>query len=164
MKKLLILGIPFLMFSCNQENKQGQNTNNRPTTEPLPSSASSSTPAGLPEGAKSFIATHFPEAGITKTEDKMSPSKDGTMHEAKLSEGTEVDFDKDGNWTEISTEGMVAIPLAVLPQAIQDHLNANFNGLAVQSADKEPTGYELELANETELFYDLNGKFIRQGR
>lgn len=170
MKQLMIWASAALLISCNQEQKQQQQVP-APDVEMSPAgpvnsnaTAVNTGTVSLPEAAQRFIGQHFKEASISKIEGKAAPSKDGTMYESKLSEGTEIDFDQDGNWTEISTEGTVAIPLAVLPQAIQDYLNANYNGLAVTSADKEPSGYELELANDTELYFDANGKFVRKGR
>lgn len=163
MKKLLILGSAFLMLACNNQNKQNNNNadsavSDGSTQGPIPAN----NPADvLPHAAKKFIEEHFPNATIQHVENKQSPVTDGTVFDVDLSDNTEIDFDKDGEWREISTKGDVVVPMAVLPSSVQEYINANYAGQTIKSIDKDIDVMAVELKNDTDLVFDLDGKFLR---
>ncbi|MEI5984117.1 MULTISPECIES: PepSY-like domain-containing protein [Sphingobacterium] len=166
MKLLSVLGFALLMISCNNQNRQETVTTTDPAgnveTKPVNSNASAMDNGEIPDAAKKFIEQHFGTTAISKTEKKGVADADGTLYEVKLADGTELDFDADGNWMEISVEDQKNVPLSAIPTAIQDYLKTNHGNVAVHMIDKEPTGYELELANDVDLYFDLNGKFVRE--
>lgn len=166
MKKLLLVGAVALLFACNNPNKQAENIDNNPTGGIAEGSSDGPIPANnpadiLPHTAKQFIETHFPNATILHVENKQSPVTDGTVFDVDLSDKTEIDFDKDGEWREISTEGNVEIPIVVLPLQVQEYIKANYAGQAIKSIDKDIDDMSVELKNDVDLVFDLNGKFLR---
>ncbi|MBR6715400.1 MAG: PepSY-like domain-containing protein [Prevotella sp.] len=111
----------------------------------------------LPAAAKTFVQKHFPKAAISYA------SKDfefgGTRFEARLADGTEVDFDNRGNWDKVDCY-MQAVPAALIPATIAQYIKANHPGTFVTKIDKERYGYEIELSNDLDLKFNRNGQLI----
>ncbi len=166
MKKLLIIGSALLFLACNSQNKNANTTDSGSTSgieagEKDPAIAANNPADVLPDVAKKFVAEHFPDATILNVDNKQSPITDGTVFEVKLSDKTEIDFDKDGEWREINAEDGVALPLSVLPTNIQDYVKKNYANVQVLSVDKEMDYIAVDLANDTDLIFDLDGNFLR---
>lgn len=110
----------------------------------------------LPAAAKAFIKTHFPGVHITYAE------KDGyhaPTYEAWLVDGTEIDFDKHGNWDKVDCR-MSAVPDAIVPAPIADYVLSNFPDCDIVKIDKERYGYEIELSNDLELKFNKQGHLL----
>lgn len=166
----LLCVIALSLVACNNPRQPSESPEDRVTQGATPgvgeeSTISANNPADvLPQTAKDFIETHFPEHTVRDIDNKKSPITNGTVFEVTLSNGTELDFDKDGEWRELDAEDRETIPLAILPNGIRDYLNAEHNGIGLKSVDKELEGYELELQNDIDLFFDLEGNFLREDR
>lgn len=118
----------------------------------------------LPQAAKEFIEAHFSDLSIREVKNKNSPITNGTVFEVTLSNETELDFDKDGEWRELSAEDDEVLPMTVLPDSIRRYLDQHYAGVALQSVDKELDGYAIELQTDVDILFDLNGKFLREDR
>ena len=114
----------------------------------------------LPAAAKTLISTHFPAATIRLVEKKNSASTNGTIYDVSLSNGFEIDFDINGNWTEIDG-GTLAIPNALIPAKIATYVTANYPNLFITQIDNEKTYTDVELSNDVELVFDTQGNFLR---
>lgn len=69
----------------------------------------------LPQKARQFIAQYFPNAECTRI---VRDKDDGTTeYETWFSDGTELDFDKQGDWTSVDCK-FSALPEGILPEAI----------------------------------------------
>lgn len=69
----------------------------------------------LPQKARQFIAQYFPGVKCTRA---VRDKDDGTTeYEAWLSDGTELDFDGQGDWTSVDCM-FSALPNGILPEAI----------------------------------------------
>ena len=69
----------------------------------------------LPQKARQFIAQYFPGVKCTRA---VRDKDDGTTeYEAWLSDGTELDFDGQGDWTSVDCK-FSALPNGILPEAI----------------------------------------------
>ena len=112
----------------------------------------------LPAAAQAFIKEHF----ISQTVVSVTADKDlsGTEYDVVLSGGTTLEFDGNGSWEEIDGN-KTALPATVVPKAIVDYTAQNYAGKAVVQIDKDKNGFDVELADNTELEFDANGKFIR---
>lgn len=119
--------------------------------------------AQLPEAARLFAETHFPGATFTRVEQQSVADSDGSVYDTRLSNGFEVDFDAEGNWTDIDGNNQ-AVPNAIVPQAILDYVAANYASSTVTTIEIENHGYDIELSNGTDLVFDENGAFIRVDR
>ncbi len=130
----------------------------------------------LPEGAKTFVATHFPGKKIFYAQ------KDGRKYEVRLDDGTEIDFDRKGVWDKVDchdfqavpatidmvtvAERMVdchdfkAVPATIIPAPIAAYVQTNFSTFFITKIDKERYGYSIELSNDIELKFDKLGNLI----
>ena len=111
----------------------------------------------LPAPAKTFVKKYFPQATIeyaTKDTEFM-----GTTYEVRLSDGTEVDFDKKGNWDNVDCKTK-AVPASLVPAAIAQYVKAHYPNTVIVKIDKERGGYEIELSNDLELKFNSKGKLI----
>jgi len=107
----------------------------------------------LPAAAKTFVKTHFKGQSITYAE------KDATSYECRLSDGTEIDFDRKGNWDNVESSNK-AIPSSLVPQAIQQYVKTKYGKHVITKIDKERYGYEIELSNDLDLKFTKKGQFI----
>ena len=111
----------------------------------------------LPAPAKTFVKKYFPQATIeyaTKDTEFM-----GTTYEVRLSDGTEVDFDKKGNWDNVDCKTK-AVPASLVPAAIAQYVRAHYPNTVIVKIDKERGGYEIELSNDLDLKFNSKGKLI----
>jgi len=111
----------------------------------------------LPAPAKTFVKKYFPQATIeyaTKDTEFM-----GTTYEVRLSDGTEVDFDKKGNWDNVDCKTK-AVPASLVPAAIAQYVTAHYPNTVIVKIDKERGGYEIELSNDLDLKFNSKGKLI----
>jgi hypothetical protein len=111
----------------------------------------------LPATVKTFIKQHFPQKTILYAE-KDSEIR-GVKYEVRLNDGTEVNFDKKGNWDKIDCK-RVAVPAVFIPQAIATYVQTNFPGDIIVKIDKERYGYEIELLSDLELKFNKKGQLI----
>lgn len=110
----------------------------------------------LPAAAKTFIKQHFPQQGIAYAQ------KDGFVRptfEARLNNGTEIDFDTNGNWDKVDCK-LTAVPAELIPEAIANYVKANFPGNAITKIDKERHGFDIELDNDLDLKFNKSGQFF----
>lgn len=112
----------------------------------------------LPEAAKTMLKTHFPK--LTVNHVKVDKDLTKTEYEAILSDGTEVDFNKDGEWKAID-RGHKAVPEAVILRPIREYVSSNYPGTAIVEIDKGRNDYEVTLANGVDLKFDRAGNFLR---
>ena len=111
----------------------------------------------LPAPAKTFVKKYFPQATIeyaTKDTEFM-----GTTYEVRLSDGTEGDFDKKGNWDNVDCKTK-AVPASLVPAAIAQYVKAHYPNTVIVKIDKERGGYEIELSNDLDLKFNSKGKLI----
>ena len=115
-------------------------------------SVSAGTPVNeseLPQAAKTFISTHFSGVQIKKV--VKDQGRRGMEFEVDFVGGAEVDFTSDGNWKEVKAAKGNAVPAAVVPAAIAKYVADNFSGQAIVEISRKRGGFEVELANGTEL-------------
>ncbi|UQB69996.1 PepSY-like domain-containing protein [Epilithonimonas zeae] len=111
----------------------------------------------MPISIKNFLAKHYPKATVIKYESKTTLV--GKKYEVKLNNGVEIDFDKNGNWEEISDKQ--GIPNVLIPAKIKSYLNQHYKGVAVESIDKDGNKIKVDLLNDIDLEFDKNGNFLR---
>ena len=107
----------------------------------------------LPKAAQDFIKANFANDPIVYAE------QDRNSFLAELQSGVEIDFDKDGNWTDVSANNK-PLPTAFIPANIMQAVEAKYKGVAVLEISKEYLSYKLKLGNNREVYVDNNGKVI----
>lgn len=118
--------------------------------DPIPSSQ-------LPSKATEFISQYFPSAKI------ISSFKDKDEFEVKLSEGTQIEFNKDGEWIDVEAPSGKTIPSGFYPSEIDTYLSQYFEGQGISEITKVKRGYEVELITTTEILFGPDGSFIEIG-
>lgn len=114
----------------------------------------------LPKPADTFVSTYFPNAAYQTIKKQNKADYDGSIYDVYLTNGFEIDFDANGNWIDIDGNHQ-AIPVALIPEKINAYVTANYPNQYVTSIDNETTYTEVELSNNVELVFDLQGNFIR---
>lgn len=66
--------------------------------------------------------------------------------------GEKVEFDKQGEWKEISCR-TTQVPDALIPEPIKTHINATFPGAVIVKLEKNLRGYEVKLTNGLDVEY-----------
>lgn len=111
----------------------------------------------LPDAAGSFINEYFAENTISYI--KKDRGLVNISYEVVLQDGTEIEFDKSGNWDSIDCKRN-AVPAGLVPDAISEYVQVNFPGQLIVKIGREAFGYEIELSSDLELKFDKNGKML----
>ena len=111
----------------------------------------------LPEAAREFLTEYFPKAkvGMIKVDSHLLKKTD---YDVKLVNGTKIEFDNAGRWTEVDCKNQ-AVPDGIIPKAIRNYVKKNFDGVKIVKIEKKATRYEVELSDDVELTFNLLGQF-----
>ena len=111
----------------------------------------------LPENAQALLAEHFEGTLDWVKVDKELLRKD--TYEVRFTEGTEIDFDRDGNWKEISGKG--GVPVALVPLFASDYVQQHYPEQKIVSIERNNSIFEIELTNDLSLRFDKQGRMIQ---
>lgn len=113
----------------------------------------------LPKAAQTVIAKNFKaKVSVVKIDKDFGRISE---YEAILTDGTEISFDRDGNWENVEVGNNSSVPAAFVPEAIRRYVAANQSGQRIVGIDKERHGYDVELSNGVEMKFDKAGTFLR---
>lgn len=107
---------------------------------------------------KDFITNYFPDCTIVKAD--MDSELTGVTYDVDLSCGVELEFNSKGEWICVDC-GINKVPDDVIPSAILTYLNKQYSELFIVHIDKNMNGYEVELNNGYELYFNKNGEYLR---
>lgn len=112
----------------------------------------------LPQTARNFISQYFKEAQVShiKIESEILQTK---KYEVLLTDRTEIDFDKKGNWLEVDCNRS-AVPEALVPASVREYVKANFRGEIITKIERERNGVEVELSNDYSLKFNKKGELV----
>ncbi|MCZ9839668.1 PepSY-like domain-containing protein [Brachyspira hyodysenteriae] len=105
----------------------------------------------LPQNAQNFVKTNFPNDQIVYAE------QDRQSYKVELASGIEIDFDRTGNWTDVSGNNR-PIPTQFIPSNILNAVKAKYPQIEVLDISKEYNSYKLKLANNREVYVSNNGQ------
>lgn len=113
----------------------------------------------LPTAAQTTLKKEF-KAGVSliKTDKEFGRISE---YEVILTDGTEVTFDRDGNWKNVETAKNKSVPKTFVMNAIHKYVAANQPNTHITGIEKERNGYEVELSNGIDMKFDRQGTFIR---
>ena len=112
----------------------------------------------LPAKAQEFIAQNLADKQISYI--KIDKNLSHKEYDLVFTDGTEVEFDKDGDWKDITSKA-APFPVKVIPQKIKEYLDQNYSNIAVEELEKTRRGYDVELVNDLTLRFDKSGNFMR---
>ena len=110
----------------------------------------------LPEVAKTFINTNFPDdtvVAVTVDDDLIRPDFD-----VRLSSGVELQFEHDGALEKVASRNGISADL--IPQTILDYVSANFPSAGYREYEIGRRTYEVTLTNGLELKFNNNFQLI----
>lgn len=112
----------------------------------------------LPEQAKLFLATHFPGESIASAiKDKEGNSN---TYEVVMANGININFDENGKCISMDGYGK-RLPDSSLPTQILVYVQANYQNHFITDWGFESFGQKVELSNEIELGFEIDGDFIK---
>lgn len=117
----------------------------------------------LPENTQQFIQGTFPNTTLLQANKLTKSNYYGSIYKIKLNNNVAIDFDREGNWTEIETSDYTELPANFLAQevpVIQAYVLENFKGKYIIEIDKDRKGYEVKLNNQQELIFNARQEFV----
>lgn len=112
----------------------------------------------LPDRAQKFIAQHFPkhQASYAKVESDFFDKS----YEVIFTDGSKIEFDSKGEWTDIDCE-YSQVPDSAVPSLIKKFVDTNYKGTTILEIDRDRKDYEVKLSNGLELKFDLKFNLIK---
>lgn len=104
----------------------------------------------------SYINAHFPKSEIISVKKDKEVLK--TEYKVKLNTMVELEFD--GNFSIKKIESKSALPQSVVPEKIVAYIHKNYPNNKILEWKKEKKGQKIELDNDIDVVFDLNGKFL----
>lgn len=106
----------------------------------------------LPSEARSFIENYFPSADILSI---VQEKEDGRKeYQVKLSDGTDMEFDEDGEWTNIECY-FSPLPTGILPANVITEVEELHPEAYINGVEKELGGYVVEVTDAGGIDWDM---------
>lgn len=105
----------------------------------------------LPAAAQQFVKTHFAAEKVVFA--KMESEFFDKSYEVLFASGNKVEFDKQGNWTDVKCK-YSQVPADVVPQAIRKFLDSRYPNVQILTLEKDRYSYEVKLSNRWEIKFD----------
>ncbi len=113
----------------------------------------------LPEAAKTTLANNFKaKVSLVKVDKEFGRIDE---YEVILTDGSEISFDRQGNWKNVEAPGNSSVPSKFIPKGVSDYVSKTHKGMKIVSIEKERSGYEVELSNGIDIKFNQNGDFVR---
>ena len=111
----------------------------------------------LPQSAQLLIKENF--SSLTVARATFDSDRDDNNYEVMLSDSTTIEFDKNGNWTEIECQN-AAVPANLVPEAIAQHVAEKYAGATIQKIEKEDNRIEVTLSTNEEITFNARFEVI----
>ena len=115
--------------------------------------------SALPANAQTFVNQYFSANDIVSV---WQDTEKGKVEEYTVlfADGTEVEFHADGNWKEVKARNGQVSP-KIVPVKIAKYVHKKFPKAMIKEIKKGRTKYEIDLTNNVELLFNLNGNFLK---
>jgi|SRR5690554_6899867 len=117
----------------------------------------------LPSPAQDFLDEHFASQTVVSLQ-KDKDGRSGLEYEARLDNGVEVTFNQDGVWQEVDAPNGEALPTTFIQPSIVNYIGAEYPNTGINNIDREPQRFDVELTNNVDLVFDMEGNFLRIDR
>ncbi len=113
----------------------------------------------LPQSAQTMLSSNFKaKVSVVKIDKTLGRIDD---YEVILTDGTEISFDRNGNWDNVETSNAKSVPAGLVPEIIRNYVSRNHSGVHIVGIDKEHHGYDVELSDGIDMKFDKDGRFLR---
>lgn len=116
----------------------------------------------LPEVARTTIYDNF-DSQVSKVKIERTLGR-VSEYEVTLADGTEISFDRNGNWSNVEVERPDAVPSNMVLAPISDYVAKNYPSAKIVSIERDRRGIEVELSNGIEAQFTHTGNFFRASR
>lgn len=115
------------------------------------------TVAQLPAKAQQFVKAHFSNEKVALA--KLEQDFLETTYEVVFTNGSKVEFLKNGEWKEIDCK-YSTVPVAVVPAQITQYISQNYPDTKVVKLERDRREYEVKITNGLELTFDTRFNLI----
>ncbi len=113
----------------------------------------------LPTAAKTTLKNNFKsKVSVIKIDKTLGRVDD---YEVVLTDGTEISFDRNGNWEDVEVSNQSSVPSFFVPKAITKYVATAQPGNRIVGIEKVRKGYSIELSNGVDMKFDKAGNFKR---
>lgn len=112
----------------------------------------------LPQNAQTTITQYFSKEDVLLV--KLDKENLLTEYEVKLKDGTELEFDRNGNLKKIDSQ-QKRVPNGLIPEKVLAYVNANYPDAFITEWGKDDLRWKAELNNGLELVFNNDGEFLR---
>lgn len=113
----------------------------------------------LPQAAQTTLKNNMKaKVSVVKIEKTLGRVEE---YEVIMNDGTEVTFDRDGNWQNVEVNRNSSVPSGFVPKAIAEFVKKNHSGQKIIGIEKDRKGYEVEITNGIDMKFDRDGNFLR---
>lgn len=111
----------------------------------------------LPAKAQEFVKTYFSDYKVSYVfADKEFAD---TEYKIRFENGTEIDFNAKGEWTDVSSKNN-CIPTGFILKDITNYVEMNHNGMCITDVEREFNRIKIELNDSLEIEFNSKGKLI----
>lgn len=113
----------------------------------------------LPAAARTFISTYFTKAQVShiKIESELFQTK---KYEVLLTDRTEIDFDRKGEWLEVDCDE-APVPMGIIPAYVTEYLKSHYPDAYVVKIERKRREVEVDLSNDWSLTFNAKGELIK---
>ena len=111
----------------------------------------------LPVAAQKFVKEHFGKLKISYVKEERDLFD--RNYEVVFTDGTKVEFLRNGEWKEIDCR-YSEVPAVAVPEQIKKYITENYPNEKILQIDRDKHDYEVKLSNRLELTFDLNFNII----
>ncbi|MBQ8760382.1 MAG: PepSY-like domain-containing protein [Bacteroidales bacterium] len=111
----------------------------------------------LPAKAQEFVKTYFSDYKVTYVFADREFAD--TEYKIRFENGTEIDFNAKGEWTDVSSKNN-CIPTAFILKEITDYVEMNHQGMCITDVEREFNRIKVELNDNLEIEFNSKGKLI----
>lgn len=111
----------------------------------------------LPVKSQNFITTHFPNSEVAYV--TMDRDLYSTDYDVMLSCGTKIEFNADGDWTEVDCQRM-AVSDKIVPQELQAYVEKNYPTQEIRDIQRDKRGWDIKLSSGLELEFNNSYRLV----
>lgn len=111
--------------------------------------------AKLPQSIKNFIQQNFPDVSIVSAKTEQHKEFD-----VCLSDGTEIEFEKNGRWEDIKNYN--GLPDSLIPSKAAEYIKESYPNIKIIEIEAKRNSWEIKLQNNRELLFSYEGNFLKE--
>lgn len=105
----------------------------------------------LPLTARQMIRNHFKGRKVAMA--KVDAGLFDRSYDVVFNNGDKVEFDSDGDWTEIKCV-RTGVPKTLVPEPIRSYVKSRYHGAKILEIEKKRGGHEIKLSNGLDITFD----------